>query len=97
MGTNVQEVFQNFIGANANLVCFTGPGSCGGFSVSAAGGTMSVHDSDTAANCNQTTNALWQTFTPSAGIYYPAPDKLQRGLVVLCTGAVNYNIRGNKG
>ncbi len=96
MSTTVQEVFQAYQGANANLVCFTGPGSCGGFSCAAAGGTISIHDSDTAANCNQTTNAIWQTFTPTAGTYYPAPAKLRFGLVALCSTG-NFTLFGNKG
>lgn len=96
MGANVQETFQYYPVANANVTCFVGPGSCGGFACSAAGGTVILCDANSAANANQVTDALWQVFTPTAGLYYPAPAKVRYGLTVICTTG-NLTVYGNKG
>lgn len=98
MPTSVVQSGLPFVANNANISCFTGPGSVIGVFVSSASNTplLTVNDSAN-ANVAGNANAVVCQFVPAAATYYAMPARLGNGLSLTIGGNVVCTVFGNRG
>lgn len=97
MASNVQDVGQYTVAANANARCFDGAGTILGILVSSASNTplLTVKDEPAAANSAGNLNAVVQTFVPTVG-FLPVKAMVRNGLQVINSGNVVYTVIWNR-
>ena len=81
MATPVTES-QNFKNMTATTTVFTGSGGLTGIFVASASSTPTIKVQDGS-------NTLVNTFTPTAGTFYPMPGRFSTSLVVTISGTVD--------
>ncbi len=79
----------NYTNLTADTLVRTGPGKLLGVFVASASGTPTIKVWD---NTSAATTVIVNTFTPSAGVFYPMPCRFETGLYVDIGGTVDITV-----
>ena len=79
----------DYTNISASTLIRTGPGKLLGIFVASASSTPTIKVWD---NTSAATTVLVNTFTPSAGVFYPMPAKFQTGCYVTIGGTVDCTV-----